>query len=74
MSILFHSTTTPQFHYKFHLITKMSNMKAIKIVSAGKAEIQDVPRPALLEDRVLVKVNAVALNPTDWSVAKVSIV
>ena len=52
----------------------MSNMKAIKIVSAGKAEIQDVPRPALLEDRVLVKVNAVALNPTDWSVAKVSIV
>ena len=44
-----------------------------KIVSAGKAEIQDVPRPALLEDRVLVKVNAVALNPTDWSVAEVSI-
>lgn len=51
----------------------MSNMKAIKIVSAGKAEIQDVPHPELLEDRVLVKVNAVALNPTDWSVAIVSI-
>jgi NADPH:quinone reductase-like Zn-dependent oxidoreductase len=49
----------------------MSNMKAIKIVSAGKAEIQDVPKPEVLEDRVLVKVNAVALNPTDWSVVKV---
>jgi NADPH:quinone reductase-like Zn-dependent oxidoreductase len=48
-------------------------MKAIKIVSAGKAEIQDVARPELLEDRVLVKVNTVALNPTDWSVAKVPI-
>jgi NADPH:quinone reductase-like Zn-dependent oxidoreductase len=41
-------------------------MKAIKIVSAGKAEIQDVSKPELLEDRVLVKVNVVALNPTDW--------
>lgn len=48
-------------------------MKAIKIVSAGKAEIQDVAQPELLEDRVLVKVNAVALNPTDWWVAKTSI-
>ena len=41
-------------------------MQAIKIVSAGKAEIQGVSKPELLEDRVLVKVNAVALNPTDW--------
>lgn len=41
-------------------------MKSIKIVSAGKAEIQDVSQPELKEDRVLVKVNAVALNPTDW--------
>ena len=41
-------------------------MKAVKIVSAGKAEIQDVSKPEVLEDRVLVKVNAVALNPTDW--------
>ncbi|KAK3369373.1 chaperonin 10-like protein [Lasiosphaeria ovina] len=41
-------------------------MKAIKIVSKGKAEIQDVPVPALRDDYVLVKVKAVALNPTDW--------
>ena len=41
-------------------------MKAIKIVGPGKAEVQEVPRPALRDDYVLVKVNAVALNPTDW--------
>jgi NADPH:quinone reductase-like Zn-dependent oxidoreductase len=41
-------------------------MKAIKIVSAGKAEVQDVSKPELKDDRVLVKVEAVALNPTDW--------
>jgi NADPH:quinone reductase-like Zn-dependent oxidoreductase len=41
-------------------------MKAVKIVSAGKAEIQDVSQPELKGDRVLVKVDAVALNPTDW--------
>lgn len=45
-------------------------MQAIKIVSAGKAEIQDAAKPELQDDRVLVKVNAVALNPTDWCVAK----
>lgn len=43
-----------------------SNMKAIKIVEAGKAEIQEVPLPKLRDDYVLVKVEAVALNPTDW--------
>ncbi|KAF2487513.1 putative zinc-binding oxidoreductase ToxD [Neohortaea acidophila] len=41
-------------------------MKAIKIVSRGKAEIQDVPVPRLRDDYVLVKVKCVALNPTDW--------
>ena len=41
-------------------------MKAVKIVSAGKAEIQDVSQPTLRDDRILVKVNTVALNPTDW--------
>lgn len=64
--IHFQSTSTLHLHYQILSITTMSNMKAIKIVSAGKAEIQDVPKPELLEDRVLVKVNAVALNPTDW--------
>ena len=32
----------------------------------GKAEIQEVPLPKLRDDYVLVKVNCVALNPTDW--------
>lgn len=41
-------------------------MKAIKIVEAGKAEIQDVPLPKVPDDYLLIKVTAVALNPTDW--------
>jgi len=41
-------------------------MKAIKVVSPGKAEIQEVPLPKLRDDYVLVKVKDVALNPTDW--------
>jgi NADPH:quinone reductase-like Zn-dependent oxidoreductase len=41
-------------------------MKALKVVSAGKAEVQEVYVPKLRDDYVLVKVNAVALNPTDW--------
>ena len=35
-------------------------MKAIKIVEAGKAEIQEVPLPKLRDDYVLVKVKYVA--------------
>ena len=42
------------------------SMQAIKIVSVGKAEIQTVPLPKLLDHYILVKVNAVAINPTDW--------
>lgn len=40
--------------------------KAIVYVEKGKVAIQDVPIPKLREDYVLVKVNAVGLNPTDW--------
>jgi NADPH:quinone reductase-like Zn-dependent oxidoreductase len=43
-------------------------MKAIKNVGVGKAEIQEVSVPKMRDDYVLVKVNAVALNPTDWYV------
>lgn len=42
------------------------NMKALKIVSPGRAEIQTVPVPRLRDQYVLVKVKAVAINPTDW--------
>jgi NADPH:quinone reductase-like Zn-dependent oxidoreductase len=41
-------------------------MKAIKVVEAGKAEVQEVPVPKLKDGYVLVKVKAVAINPTDW--------
>ena len=44
-------------------------MKAIKVVSQGKAEVQEVPLPKLRDDYVLVKVKDVALNPTDWYVS-----
>ncbi|KAL2841752.1 chaperonin 10-like protein [Aspergillus pseudoustus] len=40
--------------------------KAIVFVEKGKAAVQDVPIPKLREDYILVKVNAVGLNPTDW--------
>lgn len=42
-------------------------MKTIKIKGPGEAKVQDAPIPALRDDYVLVKVKAVALNPTDWS-------
>ncbi|KAM0247180.1 hypothetical protein ACHAP5_004259 [Fusarium lateritium] len=40
--------------------------KAIVFVEKGKATIQEVPKPKLRDDYVLVKVNAVGVNPTDW--------
>ncbi|TKA75521.1 hypothetical protein B0A49_02820 [Cryomyces minteri] len=43
-----------------------STMKAIKMTGPGEAKIQDVPLPKLRDDYILVKVVAVALNPTDW--------
>ena len=43
-----------------------NTMKAIKVVSNGKAELQDVPIPELRDGEVLVKVNVVAVNPIDW--------
>jgi len=43
-----------------------TKMKAMKVVEKGKAEIQEVPMPKLRPSYVLVKVKAVALNPTDW--------
>ncbi|KAM3414415.1 hypothetical protein BST61_g11053 [Cercospora zeina] len=43
-----------------------STMKAIKITEKNTAEIREVPVPKLRDDYMLVKVEAVALNPTDW--------
>ncbi|KJX96792.1 zinc-binding oxidoreductase ToxD like protein [Zymoseptoria brevis] len=47
-------------------MTLPSTMKAIKILPDHKAGLKDVPLPKLRDGYVLCKVNAVALNPTDW--------
>jgi NADPH:quinone reductase-like Zn-dependent oxidoreductase len=46
--------------------TAAMSTKAITYVEKGKAAIQDVPMPKLRDDYILVKVKAVAVNPTDW--------
>jgi hypothetical protein len=53
-----HASTNPS-----NFIMTLKTMQAIKIVSAGKAEVQTVPVPALRDHYILVKVNAVAINP-----------
>ena len=44
----------------------MTRTNAIVYVDKGKATIQDVPKPKLRDEYVLVKVHALGLNPTDW--------
>lgn len=41
-------------------------MKAIIIVEEGKAGIRDIPVPSIPDGWLLVKVKALAVNPTDW--------
>ena len=61
------SPSSYHHHYRSRFINMApESMQAIKIVSVGKAEIQTVPLPKLLDHYILVKVNAVAINPTDW--------
>jgi NADPH:quinone reductase-like Zn-dependent oxidoreductase len=43
-----------------------SLMQSVNNVAIGKAEIQMVPLPSIADDRILVRVTAVGLNPTDW--------
>lgn len=43
-----------------------NEMKAIKVVEKGHAEVQTVPLPRLRDDYILVKTHSLALNPTDW--------
>ncbi|KAI0160283.1 GroES-like protein [Xylariaceae sp. FL1272] len=44
----------------------MATGKAIVIEDKGVAAIKDLPLPKLDSDKLLVKVRAVGLNPTDW--------
>jgi len=49
----------------------MKTMKAIRIHSYGGPEVlkfEDVPRPVLKDDDVLIKVLATGVNPVDWKI------
>ncbi|KAI0337936.1 GroES-like protein [Trametopsis cervina] len=41
-------------------------MKAVVVKEKGVIAVEDVPVPTLADDEILVKVAAVAQNPTDW--------
>jgi len=44
----------------------MSTVRAIVVTSPGHAAIESIPMPTLRPDYILVRVHAIALNPTDW--------
>jgi NADPH:quinone reductase-like Zn-dependent oxidoreductase len=46
----------------------MSSNKALVILGPQHAQVVDCPVPELLEDYLLVKTRAVAVNPHDWRV------
>lgn len=55
-------------HNIFHNIqATMSQTKAVVVVKQGEATVQSVSIPKLRDDYILIKVKAVALNPTDVS-------
>ncbi|KAF2150400.1 GroES-like protein [Myriangium duriaei CBS 260.36] len=43
-----------------------TTMRALKVISAGKVEVQEVPLPTLRDDYILVRVHSIAVNPGDW--------
>jgi len=44
----------------------MTTIQAIVVKEPGVADVSEVPIPTLRPDYILVKVHAIALNPTDW--------
>jgi NADPH:quinone reductase-like Zn-dependent oxidoreductase len=44
----------------------MSKSHSVVVTKPGEVAVQEVPAPKLRDDYILVKVKAVALNPTDW--------
>lgn len=44
----------------------MSKNHAVVVTKPGEAAVEEVSVPKLRDDYILVKVKAVALNPTDW--------
>jgi hypothetical protein len=45
---------------------KMSKNHSVVVTKPGVVAVEEVPAPKLRDDYILVKVKAVALNPTDW--------
>lgn len=45
----------------------MSQTKSVVVVKRGEAQVKSVAVPKLRDNYILVKVKAVALNPTDVS-------
>ena len=45
----------------------MATQRALVVKEKGAVEVKnDVPRPTVRDDYIIVKTKAVALNPTDW--------
>jgi len=45
-----------------------SQHRALIVVEKGKVAVQEQPLPRFSDEEILVRVRAVALNPTDWKV------
>ncbi|KAH6855435.1 chaperonin 10-like protein [Chaetomium sp. MPI-CAGE-AT-0009] len=50
---------------KPHLLSRVATLALGKTIGGSAAEFTDVPEPAISPNEILVKVRAVALNPTD---------
>ncbi|KAH7144305.1 hypothetical protein B0J13DRAFT_675673 [Dactylonectria estremocensis] len=51
---------------KPHLLPKITALALGKTIGPSAANFTDVPKPATSPDEILVKVRAVAINPTDY--------
>jgi NADPH:quinone reductase-like Zn-dependent oxidoreductase len=51
---------------KPHLFSRAAALALNKTIGGLAADFADVPEPAISPDEILVKVCAVALNPTDY--------
>ncbi|TEA17828.1 Trans-enoyl reductase lepG [Colletotrichum sidae] len=51
---------------KAHLVSRVANLALGKTIGGPGAAFREVPKPTISADEVLVKVRAVALNPTDF--------
>lgn len=47
-------------------MTIPSKMKALITEETKTAKVEEIPVPEIDDDDVLVKTEAIALNPTDW--------